>query len=78
VCSSDLIGSETSINWNADTLTEHSEIAVTSRADPGPRWPKVRVLATLQPPVPAPEHPALAHVRAAEAELAEARRLLGG
>lgn len=39
------LGPVAGITWNADTLTEHSQIAVTSRRDPGPQWPKSTVLA---------------------------------
>jgi hypothetical protein len=39
------VGNVAGIEWNTDTLTEHQKINPLSRQDPGPRWPKERVLA---------------------------------
>ncbi|MEK9736190.1 MAG: peptidoglycan recognition family protein [Candidatus Nanopelagicales bacterium] len=41
------LGQEAGITWNSDTLTEHSAIAVDSRRDPGPQWPKGDVLSSI-------------------------------
>jgi N-acetyl-anhydromuramyl-L-alanine amidase AmpD len=39
----------TGIQYTVDTLLGHSEVAVLSRSDPGPRWPKANVLNVLNP-----------------------------
>lgn len=48
------VGRQRGITWDGDTLTEHSAVAVRSRRDPGPRWPKGRVLDALAPRQEAP------------------------
>jgi hypothetical protein len=40
---------ETGIAFDEDTLTEHAQINTVTRTDPGPRWPKSRVLVALRP-----------------------------
>lgn len=41
------LGPTIGVTWDARTLSEHSQVAVLTRLDPGPRWPKAEVLRRL-------------------------------